>query len=97
MTEKLEQKPAFPSEYSGMEKDELGMPIIAHRKYYGMSKRFYAACAAMQGMMSNPDWNVLKGTVTGNVNSYAFNTTKMVKNAYSIADELLKQENEAKI
>lgn len=62
------QKPAFPSE----------------RPYEtGMSKRFYAACAAMTGILSSIDYNDLtfdKGKV-------------IVMTSYRIADELLKQEN----
>lgn len=47
----------------------------------GMSKRFYAACAAMQGILS--------GSPIGGLPD----DTKIVKIAYDIADELLKQEN----
>ena len=46
----------------------------------GMSKRFYAACKAMQAMMMDklhPNENMIKG---------------VVEDAYKIADEMLKQE-----
>lgn len=49
----------------------------------GMSKRFYAACASLTGIManSNPDFIRMD-----------FETA--VGHAYTCADELLKQENE---
>ena len=46
-----------------------------------MSKRFYAACCAMQGLLANP--------------SVAVNTAPhgdIISDAYKYADELLKQE-----
>ena len=46
----------------------------------GMSKRFYAACAAMQGMLANS--NTQGGIID------------IVKTSYEFADELLKQENQ---
>ena len=51
----------------------------------GMSKRFYAACAAMTGILSNE--NVLNGKTSNGPSGY-------VELAYRCADELLKQENE---
>ena len=47
----------------------------------GMSKRFYAACAAMQGLYSNPA--MINRAVE-----------EVIASAYAAADELLKQENE---
>jgi len=47
----------------------------------GMSKRFYAACAAMQGIVSSNECGI------------AHNPETVVKWAYALADELLKQEN----
>lgn len=47
----------------------------------GMSKRFYAACSAMQGYLSNNDY----------VAKYTY--ARIVEDSYLIADELLKQEN----
>jgi len=44
----------------------------------GMSKRFYAACAAMQGMLSNPAFHHEK--------------TMIATLSFEYADELLKQE-----
>lgn len=68
--EKLGQDPAFPKNN-------------VHEK--GMSKRFYAACAAMQGFLSYGVANPL-GT---NDPNYEL----IVKQSYKFADELLKQEN----
>lgn len=68
-----------------MEKDiKLGQnPAFAcvsdHKsRQEGISKRFYAACAAMQGLLSND-------TSTKDPSS-------IIKKAYKFADELLEQE-----
>jgi len=76
---KLGQEPAFGFEYSTFE----GKPPFQERIYHhpkGISKRFYAACAAITGLVviSDPKASV----------------NRIVKDAYRIADELLKQENE---
>jgi hypothetical protein len=73
--EKLGQEPAFPLKSEG----------IANRQE-GMSKRFYAACAIMQGILAN--MSILEHK-KGNA---SFSRTVNV--AYQAADELLKQENE---
>lgn len=52
---------------------------------YGISKRFYAACAAMQGMLST------KTIIDG---KEKLTPKSIVTAAYIFADELLKQENE---
>lgn len=68
MSEKLGQEPAFP------------YPTI-HES--GISKRFYAACAAMSGICADPN--------------IVLNGEKLIINvetAYAVADELLKQENQ---
>ena len=49
-----------------------------------MSKRFYAACAAMQGMLAN--------TTVLNDNGSVLGIENLVEDAYMFADELLKQE-----
>jgi hypothetical protein len=72
---KLGQSPAFASgnhnpEYSN------GIPN-------GMNIRFYAACAAMQGLLSNPNWS---GNQTHSV-------SEIIEKSYEYADELLMQEN----
>ncbi len=58
-----------------------------------MSKRFYAACFAMQGLLSNPNLASQIYNQFGEVKSSdAYKIT--CKTAYLIADELLKQEGE---
>ena len=69
--QKLGQEPAFPNENTEFCQDPY---------CYGMSKRFYAACAAMQGILSSSEITVK------NANDYA-------EMAFDFADELLKQEN----
>lgn len=83
--EKLGQEPAFATS-AMLSRDEDVYQS-------GMSKRFYAACAAMQGMLSNPNIADQLKSINKNIStkeSYAI----VVRSAYSIADELLKQENE---
>ena len=77
--QKLGQEPAFPNENTEFCQDPY---------CYGMSKRFYAACAAMQGMLAH---------------STRYHCRKedesltwkqgMIKEDYELADELLKKEN----
>lgn len=101
-TEKLGQESAFPSDplnvvvgrVSFTYKDEYGVEQIGYRNEYapqhqhGMSKRFYAACAAMQGILANEAiMNVI-----GESNEHP--QPLAVRMAYSFADELLKQESE---
>ena len=47
----------------------------------GQSKRFYAACAAMQGLLANPNWS-----------KDQIQTEAVVKVSLGMADELIKQE-----
>jgi hypothetical protein len=67
MENKLGNESAYPLQYG------------AYGHHLGISKRFYAACAAMQGLLASD--NELSGSGLINV-------------AYEYADELLKQENE---
>ena len=69
--EKLGNEPAFPAEN------------LEQYSYLDMSKRFYAACMAMQGILTG-----IRLT-----NSIAPDSERIVKDAYRISDELLKQEN----
>lgn len=69
--EKLVSEPAFGNISQSNEKE-----------YPGMSKRFYAACAAMQGILSNP------------TNGIMLENRGVVRQSYLLADELLIQENE---
>jgi len=74
LVDKLGQEQAFPFN----EKDLSGNHFDSH---LGISKRFYAACFAMQGILANSNLSYM-GTQT------------VIKEAYLTADELLKQENE---
>lgn len=65
--EKLGNEPAFPSKNVAR---ATGYPE-------GISKRFYAACMAMQGLMTNNDDP-----------AYEY----IAKSSFKMADELLKQE-----
>ena len=87
MSKKLGQEPAFPV-------DEKAFQTVLSREHepIGMSKRFYAACAAMQGMLANMEFLKLNGQ-TGKENGYRPDEF-LVMTAYGIADELLKQESE---
>ena len=78
--QKLGQEPAFANGNKNT-KDSDGTPN-------GMSKRFYAACAAMQGLLSNSFVNTVLSQ------NPEVQNTEIVNKAYAIADELLKQENE---
>ena len=72
--EKLEQEAAFPEqtwEYDAQNN-------VLNSQNPGMSKRFYAACAAMQGLMVGVDDPVYEN---------------IAKISFKMADELLKQEN----
>ena len=77
--QKLGKEPAFPDPSRGMEQSISNQTPWANPE--GMSKRFYAACAAMQGLLSN---------------SLAIDSEfdNICKAAFMAADELLKQENE---
>ncbi len=71
MEEKLGQKEAFPTSV------QVNGEVIYQA---GMSKRFYAACAALQGMLNDKD------------NCASDMIEYVVFKAYFFADELLKQE-----
>ena len=54
--QKLGQEAAFASSYDAfVGHDSLGNREYVRENNIGMSKRFYAACAAMQGLLANPD------------------------------------------
>lgn len=65
---------------------ERAFPIGSH---YGMSRRFYAACAAMQGLLTGYSESL---KVNG---GYIANTDHedIIKQSYELADELLIQES----
>ena len=77
--QKLCQEPAF-----AISADLVGEAIYQE----GMSKRFYAACAAMQGLLSNSFVNTVLSQ------NPEVQNTEVVNKAYAIADELLKRENQ---
>ena len=79
--EKLGQEPAFPVE--SKEYGNVGINEI------GMSKRFYAACAAMQGMLSHSTRYHCRTQ-----DSHLTWKQGMIKESYELADELLRQEGE---
>ena len=72
-THNINDKPAFPNDYH-----PNNDPISE-----GMSKRFYAACAAMQGILASPNADV-----------QLLNDNQKAEYSFIMADELLKQENE---
>jgi hypothetical protein len=77
MKYKIGQDPAFPPT---REMQELSPTCQGY--HVGMNKRFYAACAAMQGLIAS-------GHKDLNDEWYA----RTIFMAYKFADELLKQEN----
>jgi hypothetical protein len=81
--EKLGQQSAFPMPAYSDPLAGTGQNNT-HCQTYGISKRFYAACAAMQGILSSSLANP----------SQPVHFINIVEDAYKFADELLKQENE---
>jgi len=78
MDKKLGQESAYPLEFKTFKGSHPNQTTVYHSSK-GMSKRFYAACAAMQGL--------LVGVDTPNIKTIA-------EMSFELADELLKQENE---
>lgn len=78
---KLRSEPAFPEII--LEFDGNNKPLV--RNNNGMSKRFYAACIAMQGLLANEKTTFVNGNVV---------SSTVVKKAYELSEELLKQENQ---
>lgn len=72
---KLGQEPAFP-----LPPEHNDNSMIPNDYDSGMSKRFYAACAAMQGLLSNTYISVRYDIIA--------------EESFEYADELLKQEND---
>ena len=75
---KLEKEPAFPSVIFNPQNG-------AGQLIEGISKRFYAASAAMQGLLANSNYKDTDAHI---------NKEHLINLCYEIADELLKQENE---
>ena len=101
-TEKLGQEPIVPTIYRKIGENEYrvathkdtldSFATLTHTE--GMSKRFYAACAAMQGILANRgayyqanSRNDPSENLGGELPEYC------AKIAFQFADELLKQEN----
>lgn len=81
---KLGSEPAFPE----VELNSFSWQPQGQK--HGISKRFYAACAAMQGILANQSGQY--GVMGNSLNeSYKRN---LISQSYQFADELLKQENE---
>lgn len=76
--EKFGQEPAFPLPMEVIDR----MPTL-NINPLGISKRFYAACAAVSGIMANARTEPIEN----------FHFKNIVEDAYKIADELLKQES----
>ena len=83
----LGNEPAFPNEKYSIKvptgkfsygEQEFKTEVVFHR---GMSKRFFAACYAMNGIMANNECGI------------SYKPQIVAELAYSIADEMLKQEN----
>lgn len=60
----------------------------------GISKRFYAVCAAMQGLLANPKIIEALSIKYPNSSEWHEINKHIITLAYLHADELLKQENE---
>lgn len=90
---KLGSEPAFQTEVNHENGEIMGVLQTGNTTalYPGMSKRFYAACAAMQGMLSNMEYQIRSAKVAETHRKKA--DEWLVHTAYSLADELLKQEN----
>ena len=87
----LGQEPAFPY------LDNKGVIGNTPSGDFGMSKRFYAVCAAMQGILSSHKEGLYcdKQDAVPSIGlkeRYTLNTQHLVNLSYRIADEILKQE-----
>jgi hypothetical protein len=99
---KINNEPAFPTkpkqivvgQQSYNYTDNKGNNQIGYNNLFGeqvldgMSKRFYAACAAMQGILAGATFNHRINSDSVDVFNHI-----VVESAYILADELLKQEN----
>lgn len=86
---KLGLESAFPVEI--IERDYLGC-VESRVQHLGMSKRFYAACAAMQGIVTN--YELLQDCIKDSRTQGKSHQSYIAEYAYEIADELLKQEQD---
>lgn len=81
--EKLGQDPAYPTMVEERTSEYSELPNTLQYQYGGMSKRFYAACAAMQGLLANR-------SMINNGDDQSIHWC--VLTSYKLADEILKQE-----
>ena len=81
--EKLGQESAFLTIENNVFEHHNGSESREQYTRGGMSKRFYAACAAMQGLLAYQNLDMMK---------FSFEEV-IPKLAFMYADELLKQEN----
>ena len=87
--QKLGQEPAFP-----IEENYTGNYGPVTNTYFGISKRFYTACAAMQGILSNSSMMISFSQMYSNEKDASKKILKhLIAEAYIYADKLLEQEN----
>lgn len=85
--EKLGQESAFPIEYQ-----EFNSFGEFKRTEFGINKRFYAACVAVQGILANINTARQVEKALGDNPTIEDVDAIIVRASYRIADELLKQE-----
>lgn len=93
MDTQLGKEPAFPNDEQNINHNERGIINSFHN---GMSKRFYAACAAMQGILANRELQIAiyKDCKSTSQNPKNLQVDEyLISHCYIFADELLKQEN----
>lgn len=85
-----------------MEKEKLGLepefPMPTDNsdlRRYGINKRFYAACAAMQGLLSNPNSAYQMNATLRRQPTSEEAVSMIVNQSFIIADELLTKEEES--
>lgn len=93
MNKKLGQEPAYPTEVGYIENklQESFQTGNEQAHYSGMSKRFYAACAVLQGFLSN---GIFIQDLARKETNPDKNRKDLVRTSFDYADELLRQENE---
>ena len=88
--ERLGQEPAFVQPFCKDDEGNFHTPRERSMIDAGMSKRFYAACAAMQGILSNQQW-AESMKIKDDWDEFK---NRVISGSFEIADELLRQENE---
>ena len=81
---KLGQEAAFATSCENLQSEQTWQS--------GMSKRFYAACAAMQGLLGNPNTQLQMKEQFGEGITAEQAIQVACRTAFSLADELLRQE-----